>query len=470
MEEVPKYIFDSKEIDEELELDFIEWDNSLTEKYFKKPSKKILQTGLMEGFLHFKHIPCFAGSALNGLGVKPLLDFLATANLEPSKDEFSGKLIKRITHPDLGKIYLVKSYSELAIRKEYFLNSKKIIFEKFYEISVNEILESDFISANSVFYAKIKNPFSKDLDSANVEYNKNPEKFSSTKFSNNRNAIPIVETYSTSEYFLLLEPESPELREKLIWGLEELVWEDQGLDYTEKDTTQLELRGSGELHLEVAISRLKEFIGEIFQISLFQVAKYELWKKMTLKVSFEHSAYENKLKSGTLNCVLESSSDLSNKVFWDFELDEDLKSSIESAVNEIVSNGNQGFLVQGLQIRFVSYLSEQEKNDSTPSLLKVATISGIKSALKNNTVFIGPKVHFEIIIPESYYGSVLAVLNRRSAKIIKVDVAKGNKSLLKGEASAQKMLGFQSALRNMTQGRGFYSSRVFFDKDTYYEF
>ncbi len=445
-----------KEINEDVELNYLDWSDFYSEKYLKKPSKKILQESLYEGFLKSEHIVCLSGSALTGLGTKELIQFYLNLEIKQNEVEESGKIIKRIFDEDFGNLYLIKTFKELAVQKNYFYFDKKIQFEKFYEFETSEKTELDLVLQNSIYYAKLKN------SSENL-------KLDSEKFFLKLKP-PEQETFFTKDYYILIEPKKEEDRKKLLDSLEKLTWEDSGLEYKIKiETSQIELYGLGELHLEVAVSRLKEFSGEIFQISNFEVAKYELWKNMTLKVSFEHSAFNQKLKSGFLNCYLEKSSDFSNKLLWEFELEEDLKSSVESAVYEILSNGLNGLPVLGLQIRFVSYLNDSML-DATHSVLKVATISGIKSSLKNNTTFIGPLVQFEIILPESFYGSVLAVLQKRLAKIIKVDVAKNNKTLLIGEASAQKMLGFQSALRNMTQGKGIYSSRVVFNKATYYAF
>ncbi len=100
----------------------------------------------------------------------------------------------------------------------------------------------------------------------------------------------------------------------------------------------------------------------------------------------------------------------------------------------------------------------------------MAIISGIKSYLPECTIQIGPLCQFEVVIPESYYGSVLAVLGKRNAKIVKTDIVHGNKSLLICEAAAENMLGFTSALRNMTKGKGFLSQKTIFTSLSHFEF
>lgn len=448
-----RYNFLEKEIFEEEELSYIEWSDDYTKKYLKKPSKKILIDGLKEGFKNLKFLPCIPGSALKGQGIKELLIFLVSQEVNKNSTLAQGILFSRRINSEFGKLVLIKSFKELGCNKEYFLENESFSFEKFYEWKVGEKVELDFIPAGGIYAATTIPPKTE-----------NRGFFSIDPFS-------VKKRMQKFEYSFFLEPNKLEDKELLKKGLEDLVWEDSGLELgVREDTTQFELRGAGELHLEVAKERLIEFIGNRFQVSNFHVAKYELFKNMEFKINFEHSAFDEKLKSGTLSCIVERSSDFSNITLWEFLLEEELKSSVESAVYEILSNGIHGFPLLGIRFRFLSYERPEVEHEHLSSLLKVATISGIKSLLKNNSYLIGPLVQFEIMIPDSNFGVVVASLNKKEANILSSEVVTNQRILLKGEASAENMLGFQGVLRNMTQGRGYYSSRVFFDKEHYFEF
>ncbi len=328
-----EYTFLKKEIQEDIELSFIEWNDSLVEKYFKKPSKKVLLEGLYSGFKESKLTPLFAGSASHGASVKELLDFICETDFHRrhSQDlDCRGVLFKRELHPDLGKIYFIKAYEPMRIGDIYFSKEKSFKLESFYEITPNEITKLDIMDGYSIFAATIS-------ETSHVS--------TGSLFLEKKEEANVVSSHN-NEYVLLLEPNKSEEKETLRSGLEKLVWEDSGLSFKEKaDTGQFELRGAGELHLDVAIQRLKEFISEIFTFGNLKVARYEKFKNMAITVIFEHSAFNQKLKSGTLISSLEKSPDFSSSVLWECELEEDYKSSVESAFYEVLSNGSRGFPV-----------------------------------------------------------------------------------------------------------------------------
>lgn len=453
-----EYVFLKKEIQEEIELPFLEWNDLLVEKYLKKPTKKVILEGLYTGFREGKITPLFAGSASHGTSVKELLNFICEQDFHrrhAENSDIKGVLFKRELHPDLGKIYFIKAYEPMRIGDVYFSKEQSFKIEALYEITPNEITKLDIVDADSIFAISVTHP---DLLHTGSLYKEKKEKQKPLPEHNN-------------EYVLILEPNKSEDKEKLLSGLEKLVWEDTGLSFKEKpETGQFELRGAGELHLDVAIQRLKEFISEIFTFGNLKVARYEKLKNMALTVIFEHSAFDQKLKSGTLISSLEKSPDFSSSVLWECELEEDYKSSVESAFYEVLSNGSHGNPILGVNLRVISFEKPDVTHDFTSNLLKVAIISGIKSYLPECTVEIGPLCQFEIVIPESYYGSVLAVLGKRNAKIVKTDIVHGNKSLLICEAAAENMLGFTSALRNMTKGKGFLSQKTIFTSLSHFEF
>ena len=453
-----EYILQKKEIEEEIELQFIEWNDKLIDSYFKKPSKKIILDGLNQGFQSCHLTPLFAGSALHGSSVKELLDFICLQEFHRRHSEeegVKGVLFKRSLHPDLGKVYFIKSYEPVCTGDSFYSLDKKFKIETMYELTPNEILKLDIVDDYSIFAATISEHSSLDTGSLYAK-------------EQNVHINPVV---PNNEYVLTLEPNTSEGKEILRSGLEKLVWEDFGLSFREKtETGQFELKGAGELHLEVAINRLKEFVSEIFTFGNLKVARYEKFKNMAITVIFEHSAFNQKLKSGTLISSLEKSPDFSSSVLWECELEEDVKSSVESAFYEILSNGIRGNSVLGLNLRASSFKKPEDPSEFASNLLKVAIISGIKSCLPGKTIEIGPLCQFEIVIPESFYGSVLVVLGKRNAKIVKTDIVHGNKSLLICEAAAENMLGFTSALRNMTKGKGFLSQKTVFTSLSHFEF
>lgn len=453
-----EYIFSKKEIPEEVGLPFIEWKEELIDKYFKSPDNKIILKGLNEGFSENKFIPLFAGSALYGIGISELLDFICSNqyNRRFGKDhDISALIFKRRIYPELGRVYFLKTYKDLKIGDSLFLKDRELKLEKFYQFTSEEILEPEELDAYTI--CAVPGDINESL----------PIGFLKDK----KNEIALIEKSGSFEFVILLEPNDSSSRKKLEDGLKDLVWEDHGLIFDVKpDTGQFGLYGSGELHLEVSINRLKEFVGEIFVLGNLRVARYEKLKNVSKRVIFDHSVFEGKLRSGTLIGFVEKSQDFSSTVSYQCELPEDFKNSVESAFLEVLSNGNNGYPVLGVNLRVLSYDEPEQLHESIASLLKVAIISGVKTLIVGNTVEIGPLSIFEIIVPDAYLGTVLAALNKREARIHTTDTGENRESVILGEAPAENMLGFTGVLRNMTKGKGFLSQKTAFTSFSHYEF
>ncbi|MCB1178384.1 MAG: elongation factor G-like protein, partial [Leptospiraceae bacterium] len=161
--------------------------------------------------------------------------------------------------------------------------------------------------------------------------------------------------------------------------------------------------------------------------------------------------------------------DFDNRVVFNTEVESAVKTSIESAFYEFLTHGWNGNPVLGLGLKVDSYDAPEEFNEHTLSLIKVSIISGIKSYIQSNSATIGPTGHFEIIVPQNHVGTVISLLNKRSARVHSLEVIEDNRSLLKGEAACENLLGFTGALRNMTQGKGSVTINIAFSFRDYSE-
>ena len=160
---------------------------------------------------------------------------------------------------------------------------------------------------------------------------------------------------------------------------------------------------------------------------------------------------------------IEKTLDFKARVKFDVNLAGTICDSIESGFLEVLSSGNYGSNIVGLGLHITSYQAPTEVSEHTISLVKISVISGIKSIIKGNTLEIGPINLFEIYVPGDFLGQVLAGLEMRAAKIQDVDSISENVSFIKGEAPAEKLIGFASALRNMTKGKGTISMVTLFN-------
>jgi elongation factor G len=460
LEEKFDFVFETREVNEDLELPLIDWSEELTEKYFKaKDIKRLILNGIKQGLPRSAFIPALAGSALYGEGVKEFLHFITFFQPEFQEKEEKCILFKRQIHPILGKVLYVKTFSIVHRGDLLFFGNEFFKLEKLFQIIPGGVHELEYVSGNNIFVFPVGTDVSfPDLHVGDILTDKPTES-------------PMGERQSFSrEFAVIIEPIKEESREDLRHGLEQLVWEDIGLSFLKRpDTGQWELRGMGELHLEVALERLKFFIGEIFHVKNLRVAKYAICKTMAKKVIFEHSTSDGKWKSGTIRGFLEARTDFENTVYFETDINLAIKLSIESAFQEILSHGWQGYPVLGLSLRVTDYSPPDVVDEHTLSLVKVSVISSMKAMIQSNSTGIGPVARIEIIVPQAHFGAVVSLLNKRGVKVHSLEVIEGDRSLVKAEAPAENLLGFQSALRNMTQGKGQLSIDTAFSYKDYSE-
>ncbi|MCX8000599.1 MAG: hypothetical protein N3A69_16890, partial [Leptospiraceae bacterium] len=330
------FVFETKQINEELELPLIEWSSELSEKYFKlKDKKKLIYQGIRSGFAQRKFIPILAGSALYGEGIKEFLHFLTLIDLpiQEVSEEYSGIIFKKQIHPILGKVIYVKTYSSIHKGDIIYLGEESFLCNQIFQMVPGGFHELEYISKFNVAVFPWRENI---LENSNVLVG---------QIFSKKPLIPILNSglFFPKEFSVILEPTSDEAREKLKLGLDMIVWEDVGLSYSKRiDTGQWELRGIGELHLEVSLKRLEFFVGEIFQIKNFRVAKYGLYKSLAKKVIFEHSIPSKGWKSGTISGFLEARTDFENAVIFECGMNVAVKQSIESAFHEMLSHGFRG--------------------------------------------------------------------------------------------------------------------------------
>ncbi|TGL76517.1 elongation factor G-like protein [Leptospira yasudae] len=439
-------------------LPLLEWDGDLSEQYLQNPDHlaDLARKGFARGFWKEEFFPVLGGAALHGDGVRELLRSLELLSesfrpeLRP-KEEL-GIAFKRELHPDLGRIVYVLASKEFPQNQKFWSASSQGKMDSLHYISTRDIEETGRVLPREIIVVS-------ELDSlqpGDVLYSSPQKEYRSE-------LTPI-----RKQFQILIEPETDEHRDSLWKALQLLVWMDEGLEIKIlPETGQMQLSGLGELHLEVSLSRLKEFYPHKINVSGIKVARFELWKKMVIQGEFQHTAFDQKISSGLVQASLVSSNSFSRDVRFETKITETLEEAITSAFYEVVAKGSKGEEVLGLDL-IVHRYDPPDVSNETSSLVKVAVIKGLKDIIRQHTELIGPLSILEILIPDSSLGDVLAVLSKRSAKISDVISVGDGKSLVHAKASTENLLGFASVLRNMTQGRGVLSLDSLFDSEHYY--
>lgn len=268
---------------------------------------------------------------------------------------------------------------------------------------------------------------------------------------------------------LAIEPAASEDEEKLLEVLGKLQQEDPTLRLEEdSETGQQLLRGMGELHLQIVFERLEREFGLCVRAGKPRVALRETivgpstWEVLFERVvEQERKSVEMKARSRVTVEPLPRQAGI--KVSVDPVVRPDgtalsvLQSeAIEAGARDILQSGPfEGVPVQDLAIRIDEI--ELFGPSSSPQALRAATAQAVYKAIANaGGVLLRPIMTTEIVVPQENVGAVLGDLQARQAVIRDTDVL-GETAAISCDAALDRLLGYTTDLRSMTQGRGQFS-------------
>ncbi|TGL04497.1 elongation factor G-like protein [Leptospira bouyouniensis] len=467
------YLSNAMSFPKAVKEELLSWNDDLMISSWNDPSGQtdFPMIGLSTGSKSGKLYPVYGGSAKTGEGVRELLDLVLWTEpkdtRELSSEVFPLLVLSRRMAPEIGRYAVVYPTKDLELtslknmtmgqRKGKFTTEENDPEERFQFLGASGETGIHTLQKGKLILLKSHNdldllpglPVTLRRDLAPKDHNEN----------SNRNPSP---------FSIVIEPEESSDKEFWLCRLEELVWEDPGYRHELKEETgQIVLYGRGELHLEIGIRRISAKTEKKLSFSSINIAKLELFKKMSHKVALEHRAFEDQKSSGALIAVLEDTADFSKHIAFEVSLPEEVKHSIETSFMEACLHGFYGEEVCGLRLRVLSYEMPKGDLQTTLTLLKVAILAGVKECFPSNTYLVCPLTEIEVMVDTDHLGVVLSDLSRRNAKVISIFEAVAGKSHLKANASAQNLLGFSGALRNMTKGIGISWERTAFTSEFY---
>ncbi len=439
--------------------ELIRWSDDLLISSWAEGSKntELGMQGLIEGTNLSLVFPVYGGSAKTGIGVSELLDLLCLLSEKKvtSQDTSGQFVLARRIHPDNGRYSVIYTKQEITFPVELDTPEGVCRIPLAYRLANEEFISTSHVDRSMLYILP-------DMPTLHCV----PGKYTMSHLLALSGGAKQVLT--ASPFLVNLEAEQTSEKEFWLKRLGDLSWEDPSYVTRENpETGQIELSGRGELHLEIGIRRIQENAKKKLHMSAINIARFERFKKMAHKVALEHRAFEDSKSSGTLTALLEDTADFSKQIAFEVSLPEEVKNSIETAFYESASAGFFGYDVLGVRLRVVAFEMPLSGMEFVPSLLKVAVNIGMKEGFHENTLLIGPMTELEILVDVAHVGVVLSELNRRSAKIHSVDEERSGKSRLKATASAENMLGFSGALRNMTKGIGISWERTALTSEIY---
>ena len=451
-----------------------ETDDDLLEKYLDKGelSDDELRIALRAAVIAGKVTPVMCGSGSKNIGAAPLLD--AIINLFPAPNErpaksgthssngnseervadpngpFSAFVFKTVIDPFAGKLTIFRVISGTAHSDAMVYNSARESKERFGQLLRLEGKKQSplgvALPGEIVAVAKLKDTSTGDT----LCDEKSPVMFE-----------PMHRPHAVISF--AIRPKSKADEEKASAALQKLVDEDLALEmHRDPHSGEIILGGSGQLHIEVTVEKLKRKYGVEVELTAPRVPYQE-----AIKGRAEAQGKLKKQSGGRGqygDCWLRVES-LPRGTGFQFEneivggvIPRNFIPSIEKGVRNTLREGFlAGFPV--VDVKVSVYDGSYHDVDSSDMAFQIAASMGLKAALeKARPIILEPIMSVEVTSPDENMGDVIGDLNSRRGKVQGMET-KGHSQVIKATVPMAEILKYAPDLRSMTSGRGSFEAQ-----------
>jgi elongation factor G len=253
-------------------------------------------------------------------------------------------------------------------------------------------------------------------------------------------------------------PMAEEERDRLTQSLARLCAEDPTLSLSfDPQTGEQILAGMGELHLEIAVDRLRSEFGILAHVSQVQVAYRE-----TVRVRAEAAGTYRRQTGGhghfaVVELRVEPAPRGAGIEFENAapgsELTEQFVRAVQSGAQEALGKG----IIAGYPVtdmRIVVLGGKYHKVDSDSRDFQIAGSMAVRQAVRRaSPALLEPVMRADIRIESEHLGTLLADIGRRRGTIAEVRSRKDIHGVV-AEVPLSEMRGYVTSLRDFTHGRG----------------
>ena len=449
-----------------------ESDDKLMEAYFEagELTQEQLLEGLQRSILERKIFPVVGTSATHLVGIRTLLDRLV--ELLPAPD---ARGEERGTNP--------ADSSEVARPVSSTAPTSAFVFKTFADPFAGRLslfrLRSGVLKGDSAV-VNMRTGGSERLGSVSLMQGKQLEpidelragdlgvlaKLKETRTSDTLAAAgqeiqyPPIEFPKPSISFAVV-PKSKGDEEKISGALSRLTEEDSVLEVgRDPQTGELLVSGASQVHVEVAVTKMKKKYGVDAVLKLPKVRYLETISKKVANIEGKH-----KKQSGGRGqfgvCVIDMAPrprgdgfEFVDKIFGG-SIPQNYRPAVQKGIVETAEKGVvAGFPVVDFQVTLTD--GKYHSVDSSEMAFKIAGSLAFKEAVKRaKPIMLEPIMSVEITSPEECMGDVMGDLSSRRGRPLGME-AQGDFQLIKAEVPMSEMLTYDSTLKSITSDRGSY--------------
>ncbi|MEU3729830.1 elongation factor G [Streptomyces sp. NPDC033538] len=255
--------------------------------------------------------------------------------------------------------------------------------------------------------------------------------------------------------------------DRLASALARLTEEDPSLAVrTDPETGQTVLSGMGELHLEVAVERVRREHGIEVTVGRPGVAYRETVGEGVSGFVFRHVKQDG--GAGQFAHVVldvepwEGNGDEGGFVFRSAvvggRVPQEFVRAVEAGCRDALATGPLGgHPVTGLRVTLTD--GQTHVKDSSDTAFRTAGRLGLRDALRASAmVLLEPVVEVTVTVPEDAVGGVLGDLASRRGRVTGSDT-RGGAAVVTATVPLAELFGYATRLRSRTQGRGTFTAR-----------
>ncbi|MFN8542811.1 MAG: elongation factor G [Candidatus Binatia bacterium] len=468
---VPADLADEVQTAREILVETIaEANDALLEKYLEgvELTAEELRDGLREGTRAGKFLPVLCGAAGRGIGLQPLLDALVDLLASPADlpawtgdnpktgeqiaraadpaAPFSAYVFKTLVDPFAGRLSVMRIVSGKATPDLSVMNSARDGKERLgHLLRLEGKKQSEVkvaVAGDVIAMAKLKDTHSGDT----LCDEKQPIVYP-----------PLPDAPAAISFALAAKAKADD--DKVMQGLHRLMEEDTALRvHRDEQTKEFVISGTGQLHVEVAVERLKRKFGAEAELKAPKVP-YKETIKGTAKAQGKHKKQTG--GHGQFADTWIELSPLPRGGGYEFE-DAIVGGSIPRQFIPAVDKGVRELLPQGLlagypivDVKVTLYDGGYHDVDSSEMAFKIAARLGFHRAFEQSKpVLLEPIMTIAVTCPDEHVGDVIGDLNSRRGKVLGAESKGNGQQVIKAHVPMAEVLRYAPDLRSMTSGRG----------------
>ncbi|MCL2411411.1 MAG: elongation factor G, partial [Treponema sp.] len=230
-----------------------------------------------------------------------------------------------------------------------------------------------------------------------------------------------------------------------------------------EETGQLIISGMGELHLDVLVTRiLKEYkLGA-------KVGNPQVTYRESINRANEHTESFTKTIAGKENAATitlkaePAERGSGNKYIY--SPNAPAKTSIPDSIIEAVERGITASFSSGIVMGYpcidititVTNIQYSEQTGTELAFEACASMAFDEACRNANPILLEPIMAIDLISPHEFVGEVMSLVTQRGGQILNMN-AKSDEDEIKAQAPMEKMFGFMTSLRSVSQGRATFS-------------